>query len=370
MMKGPATHFPPPAARLSRRTSGGVPTMVSVAALAGVSAWVRQTFGDRVLERANRAAMLDIEAIEDQDCFIPHATMTGFVAEIERQTGQSDFGLLIAPHLSLTRYGVWGAYVLGGDTLGEALARVKATIGYHSRGDRMDLTVAGGVARASYWNAGRDQPGYVHVATGTAGVLLSLFRSYLPPDWLPRSVELDVSRPRDAAVFEDVFACPVVFGAPAVAIRFEASLLGHPTARRGQSRPVTLGDLARGRVEPTSLGSLRGVVVAQIWAQILAGGVSIDSTALALGVSVRTLQRALHRELTDFRELTNLVRTRRAQELLAETPASVTEISNALGYSAPANFSRAFRKSTGSTPQAFRTGGEPASPRVRRPAPS
>lgn len=356
-MHRPATHFPPAPTKLSRAVPAGTPPVVSIAALAGVSAWVRQSYGDRVLEQANRAAMLDIEAIEDQDCFIPHATMTGFLAEIERRSGERDVGLLIAPHLSLSRYGCWGAYVLGGDTLGEAIERAMATIAYHSRGDRMELAVARGSARVRYHNAAGGRPGYVHVATGTVGVLVSLFRSYLPTDWIPRSIEIDVPEPRHAAAFEDVFACPVVFGAPAVAIRFDASLLNYRSTRRVEPRPVTLGDLARSRLQPASLGTFRGVVVAQIWAQVLAGGVSIDSTALALGVSVRTLQRTLHRELTDFRELANAVRLQRAKELLAETPASITEISNLLGYSAPANFARAFRKSTGTTPQNYRITG-------------
>lgn len=353
-MYGPATHFPPAPAKLSRHARAGAPPVVSVAALAGVPAWVRGTFGDKVLAQANRAAMLDIEAIEDQDCFIPHATMTGFLAEIERQTGARDFGLLVAPHLSLARYGCWGAYVLGGETLGEALSRAIATIGYHSRGDRMTLSVADTPARVRYHNAARGRPGYVHVASGTLGVLLSLFRVYLPPGWRPRSVELDLPRPRDAASFEAAFACPVAFDAPSVAVRFDAPLLGCRAIRRTGPCPVTLDDLARARLQPAVLASVRGVVVAHVWAQVLAGAVSIDSTALALGMSVRTLQRVLHEELTDFRALTSAIRLARARELLAETRVSITEISNLLGYSAPANFARAFRRSTGTTPQDFR----------------
>lgn len=353
-MNGPVTHFPPAPAKLSLRNAGAAPPVVSIAALAGVSPWVRHTFGEKVLQQANRAVMLDIEAIEDQNCYIPHATMTGFLAEIERQSGQRDFGLLIAPHLSLERYGCWGSYVLAGETLGEAIGRAISTLAYHSRGDRMKLAVAGGAARVSYHNAARGRPGYLHVASGTAGVLLSLFRSYLPPDWCPRMIELDVPRPRNAGSFEDAFACPVVFDAAAIAIRFDASLLECRAIRRADPRRVTLADLARARLEPASLESFRGVVVAQIWTQVLAGAVSIDRTALALGVSVRTLQRALHCELTDFRELANLIRLQRAKELLAETRASITDISNLLGYSAPANFARAFRRSSGTTPQHFR----------------
>lgn len=190
---------------------------------------------------------------------------------------------------------------------------------------------------------------------GPQGSYSALFRRYLPPDWRPRSIELDVPRRRNVATFEDVFGCPVIFDAPAVAIRFDAPLLDRRGSRPASPSQVTLGDIARARLAPTSLESLRGVVVAQIWAQVLAGAVSIDSTALALGMSGRTLQRALHRELTEFRELTNAVRLQRAKELLVEPRASITEISNVLGYSAPVNFARAFRRETGSTPQNFQT---------------
>jgi transcriptional regulator GlxA family with amidase domain len=86
-------------------------------------------------------------------------------------------------------------------------------------------------------------------------------------------------------------------------------------------------------------------VSAQIWAQVLAGAVSIDNAARALDTSSRSLQRAL---------LANAIRVRRGGELLAGTTASVTEIAVELGYSAPANFARAFRKATGRNPGSFR----------------
>jgi AraC-like DNA-binding protein len=57
----------------------------------------------------------------------------------------------------------------------------------------------------------------------------------------------------------------------------------------------------------------------------------------------------------DFRTLANALRARRTGELLAGTGASITEIAAELGYSAPANFARAFRKATGAAPQEFRS---------------
>ncbi|WP_162683338.1 AraC family transcriptional regulator [Rhodobacteraceae bacterium DSL-40] len=355
-MNGPATHFTPVAEKTFSRGFRARPApVVSVAVMAGIPALVRHTFGDKVLRQANRAAMLDIESIEGQDCFIPHATMTGFLDEVERRTGEANLGLLMAPHLSIDRYGLWGDYVLAAETLRDALARAISTLGYHSRGDRMEVSVEGGLARASYINAGRENPGYAHVANGTAGVLLNLLRTFLPVDWKPLLLELDIPRPRRAAaVFEDVFACPVAFDAAAISISFDARMMDRPAVRRPKAQLITFEDLARARFQPASLEDFRGVVRAQIWAQVLSGEVSIDSTARALGTSVRSLQRSLDRDGLEFREMVNSIRVERAKELLSGTRVSITEISTELGYSAPANFARAFRKATGLAPKDFR----------------
>jgi AraC-like DNA-binding protein len=355
----PATHFAPEPLRLPRTARTRVPTLVSVTALAGVPALVRQAFGETVLRQANRAAMLDVELVEDRDCFIPHATMAAFLAEIERRTREASLGLLLAPHLSLTDYGCWGDYVLGAGTLGAAVARSMLAIGYHSRGDRVTLAVDGAEARLGYLSAARGRPGYFHVALGSAGVILSLCRFYLANGWRPQRIELDVPRPRSAAPFEEAFGCPVGFEAADVAVRFPSHLLDAQGPPRRSQRLVTIEDVARARLEPADRDDLPGVVTAQIRAQLLGGSVSIDSAARALDLSVRTLQRELHRDGTDFRSLTNAVRARRARELLRGTRASVTQISVELGYSTPANFTRAFRNATGLSPDAFRRSATP-----------
>lgn len=328
--------------------------VISVTALAGIPGFVRHAWGERLLQRANRAAMLDIEAIENQDCFIPHVTMTTFAGALARLTGEEYFGLLIAPHLTIASYGCWGAYVLGAPTLGAAIERAIATIGFHSRGDAVALEVAGGQARFSYASAARGREGYVQVACGAADVLISLCRSFLSPHWRPKRIELDIPKSRRPMAFEDAFGCPILFDAPSVAACFEAGLLHAGRAPHRAATLITIDDLARTRVDCRKLNGFRDVLAEQIWSQVLSGKVSIESAARSLDTSVRTLQRELNREGTDFRTLTNIVRARRAVELLRHPDASVTQISTSLGYSAPSHFARAFRKATGLSPRDYR----------------
>lgn len=355
-MPHPTNHFAPSPVKISGAFD--VTPVISVTALAGVPAFVRSAFGQRTLSRANHAAMLDIEAIEDQDCFIPHATMTTFTDAIARLTGEEHFGLLVAPHLSISNYGCWGQHLLGAPTLEAAIRRGIATIGFHSRGDTLSITLSDREARLGYTSAAKGQEGYRHVACGAAGVILSVCRTYLPMSWRPRRIELDIPRPAKPGVFEDVFGCRVVFDAPRLLVALDADSLGARPARQPiRHSLVTVEDLARARVEWSELYRLGDVIAQQIWSQVLAGKVSIDSAARSINTSVRTLQRELNREGTDFRTIANAMRSRRAAELLRDGDISITSISASLGYSAPAHFARAFRNATGSSPNEFRKRG-------------
>ncbi|MFI0848751.1 AraC family transcriptional regulator ligand-binding domain-containing protein [Mesorhizobium sp. IMUNJ 23232] len=347
-------HFAPTLRKLPTSSRFDSVPVISVTALAGVPGFVRAAFGDKLLRQANRAAMLDIEAIEDQDCFIPHLTMSAFVDSVARLTGEEYFGLMLAPHLTIASYGCWGEYVLGASTLGDAIQRAAATIGFHSRGDSLSLSVIGGQARLSYTSAAKGLGGYAQVACGAAGVVVNLCRSFLPARPPLRCVELDLPKPRRSGLFDDVFGCPVLFEKPTVTVCLDAAWLKAGRHLRDEPAFITVDDLARARVDCRKLTGLSDVLAEQIWSQVLAGKVSIESAARSLDTSVRTLQRELNREGTDFRTLANLVRSQRALELLRHSDASVTQISGLLGYSAPAHFARALRKATGLGPKEFR----------------
>ncbi|MBX3644242.1 MAG: AraC family transcriptional regulator ligand-binding domain-containing protein [Rubrivivax sp.] len=340
------------APRVGASQLGNAP-LISVAALAGVPEFVRGAFGERVLRKARQAAMLDFELIEDSDCFIPQLTMTTFTHTVARMAGEEHLGLKLAPYLTVASYGSWGEYLLGARTLGSAIRRAAATMEFHARGDALSLDLIDGCARISYVSAARGLDGYVHVAWGTIGAILSLCKAYLPRFWRPHCIEVDVAAPRRQAIFEDTFECPVTFGTPKLAVWLDASTL-RSAAHRAGSTLLTVGDMARARSALHRTSGLKGVVAHQVWAQILTGSVSIESTARSLDTSVRTLQRELSREGADFRTMVNALRGKRAVELLSETEASVTQISTTLGYSAPAHFARAFRKATGVGPREFR----------------
>lgn len=353
-MNAPTTHFATRPQYVAAGKSRGSVPLISATTMAGVPALIRDVFGDRILAKANREVMLDIELIEDKDCFIPQATMTAFTESIARQAGEAELGLLFAPYLDVADYGRWGHYMLGAATLEPAIRRAIATLDHHSRSDRMSLAVMNGVARFAYLSAARPLDGYRHIAQSTVGAMLCLCRSYLGVDWRPLGVEFDLPRPRRATGFEDVFGCEVIFDAPSLVIRLPARGLRARRRTPNATPLTTLEDLARTRRAPSGGDRMLGSITEHVWSQVLSGSASIESTARALGSSVRTLQRELNREGVAYRALVTAARSQRAMELLCGTDTSVTSIAMQLGYSSPAHFSRAFRTATGRSPSKYR----------------
>jgi AraC-like DNA-binding protein len=82
---------------------------------------------------------------------------------------------------------------------------------------------------------------------------------------------------------------------------------------------------------------------------------SIERVARLFGCSGRTLQRWLERECgVTYNALVEDVRFDLAQQFLAQSNRSVTDISLAVGYSNPTNFTRSFKKVIGCSPREWR----------------
>lgn len=81
---------------------------------------------------------------------------------------------------------------------------------------------------------------------------------------------------------------------------------------------------------------------------------SLEAVAKKLYMTSRTLKRRLQTHGISFRKLLDEARHRDSIRLLEDPSLSLEEIASRLGYSASANFSRAFYKWSGNTPGAFR----------------
>jgi AraC-like DNA-binding protein len=87
---------------------------------------------------------------------------------------------------------------------------------------------------------------------------------------------------------------------------------------------------------------------------VLSGGGSIDTVARAFDINKRTLNRRLRDRDLSFRELLDETRYQIACQMLGESDLAIIEIASVLDYADAAAFTRAFRRWSGTTPNAWR----------------
>lgn len=172
------------------------------------------------------------------------------------------------------------------------------------------------------------------------------------------TVDLSFPEPAHFERFEHLVPGTVRFERPASRILFESAFFDVPFVT---ADPVAM-QLAREQCERELATLGEGVrLLDQVRALLReqAEGVpTIDEVAKRLHVSTRTLKRKLADHGTTYTDVVDAYLRHRALLLIDDPRLTIDEIAGRLGYSDAANFTRAFRRWTGSTPGAFRGRGD------------
>ena len=165
---------------------------------------------------------------------------------------------------------------------------------------------------------------------------------YPAPSWIDR--------------YREVFNGTVTFDAKLPAIRIPRAWLALPCPLAD----AALYNLVLGRLESErrrlESGDHLQARVEVLLAAAGDAGLSLAQLAERLNLSRRTLIRRLNDAGTSFGKLLDTHQMRRAEALLRDSAFSASEVAYRLGYSDPANFTRAFRRWFGDTPGAYRAG--------------
>jgi len=166
-----------------------------------------------------------------------------------------------------------------------------------------------------------------------------------------------MSRPDDAERQETWFGCPVAWGGAEWEVAFEAELLDRalPLANPQLSSYLARRANALHAALPSDTGDA-GRVRQEVAFRLAHGEPTVVDVARRLAMSPRTLHRRLREESTTFSDIVESLRRERAESLLADGAMSASQVAVLLGYAEPAAFFRAFRRWTGMTPSAWRSG--------------
>lgn len=269
-------------------------------------------------------------------------------------TADPCIGLRVARCFSPASLQSLGFAWLTSDSLYDALARVVRYFRAISDAMELELSLAGdecrlSVGRVLYRRRSQDQS-----QDALWSALVSLCRVSCGESFAPLSLELVRRQPPCAAEFYALFRAPIRFGAERDAMVFRRDDVERPlpTANRALARHnerIVADYLAR-----LDDDNFSDRVRIRLVESLPSGGVDAADVARALNVSVRTLQRRLADEGTTYSGLLDQARRELAVRFIGEQRMPVKEATYVLGFSEPANFSRAFKRWTGVSPSDFR----------------
>ncbi len=324
--------------------------------LGSVAALIEQTLRHYKCEPAALflKAGIDIERVNDPDARFPLTRMQKLWRYAVDEAGDPCFGLTAGELLQPAALHGLGLAWLASDTLYDGLARLArfsrlittaATVQLEKTEHSVDLTVLPPAELESFVYAGLD--------AGMA-FFLRMCRITGGPDISPVRVVLMRPRPACADRFAAFFSAPIEYGA-------DTNLLSFNNDRAHVSQPYANPELARindqsvvdylARFDRDSI-SMR--VRAAIIERLTDGTPSQGNIAESLHVSLRSLQRKLNTEDTNFKSLLEGTRHDLALQYIREQHRTISEVTYLLGFSEPSNFSRAFRRWTGMSPAEFR----------------
>lgn len=159
--------------------------------------------------------------------------------------------------------------------------------------------------------------------------------------------------------FAMMFPCRHDFGQHENSVVFSRRLLALPIQQNAESllnflshAPESL--LTQFRADDSLTGQVKRLLLQPNEENVEIENLSFEEVSERLHTTTHTLRRRLKEEGNSFQEIKDSLRRDKALRLLVSTDMNLQEIGEALGFSEPAVFNRAFKKWTGMTPGAYR----------------
>ena len=287
------------------------------------------------------------------DSRVPYSVIEGIGLRAEELLGIHDFGLelgstLIDPE-TLADAGF--LLLMASTNARTAFERAVRMQEYFGDGARFALVpeVGGLAVRYEYVGAGGPRVSRHTDECAMAEIVMAL-RYLTGAEVSPRRVAFRHARPARTRRHDELFRCPLAFGASHTEVSFDDTALDLPM--RGAHHvylEIFEREVERVLHRRPGVRAFSREVRTIVRGAIERGGDVTTTVARALRTSARTLQRRLHVEGTSLAAIVREERADVAQRRLAEG-AAIKEVAAELGYSDPSAFHRAFKRWTGRTP--------------------
>lgn len=317
----------------------------------------------RALLDALAATGVDAQALATSLGLAPEALASGiryedadrFLCAAWDAVADPAIGLKAGGMLRPERFGIVGMAAMTSASFGAAMER-KARYWRLIWADAYEVRLTAGEAAAVLMPSGPPRPYTQGKIDMELSSLVTFARLFTGQHVVPLRLSLCQPAPAWHAQYQEVFGCPVQFGAAENALVFSRADYALPLVSHNpevQALVVGGADAALARMAASPLRQQ----IEQALDQLLPDGEpTLLSVANRLHRSARTLQRQLAQEALRFTDVLDARRRSAAERHLANGTATAEEVSFLLGFATPSSFFRAFKRWTGSTPEVWRRG--------------
>lgn len=178
-------------------------------------------------------------------------------------------------------------------------------------------------------------------------IIIQIIRLVAGPEWLPPEVKAN-SSDKELPIPNEWKSISFTWGGKTTEIRIPEQILVLRIARESTRQTPGPDD------GPESAPDAPLDFTELVRTQILTNSIGLENAARQTGLSTKTLKRKLLQDNTRYSEILDQLRFELAQSKLAGTKKTTRAIAKELGYQHQANFTRAFKRMCGITPQEYR----------------
>jgi AraC-like DNA-binding protein len=303
------------------------------------------------LARLLNQAGLAIEQFEKGDNLVAEEPCWHFIDIASQYTKKEDFGFWVTEHCLLDKYGTFGENLMVCETLFSALNTFINTMDKQSNCPTFWLQEEGDFLWFFRKGMSNVTKGQWPVEQHVVAFMIELVKMYLGKSWTPELVKLQSSVTHGCNKASCLIGSQLYVKQTFTGIAIPKGLLNEKRQMQNESLR-----LKQQQIIPDSNADK----IRQLFEQHYFGHLpTIEEVSKCLVIQPRTLQRMLKKEGTDFRTLLEIDKYKRAKSFLLFSKISLTEISLELGFTNPANFTRAFKRWSEMTPQVYRNNFSP-----------
>lgn len=232
----------------------------------------------------------------------------------------------------------------------EAIHTLHENLHLSAEAVRLELTTTDSIA---LWRVNWVEPAIgasPYAQDHALALMCIIMKALCGEQWKPRAVYLEHTELTNLSSFHRFFGAPIAFDNSFTGIAFDPICLNMTTRLNSQSESKRHSVLPIKITQPDLTQQIKSVIAVLIDND----DCCIEKVAEHLCMSKRTVQRRLHEDNTNFKDLVNYVRREQAVQLLQNAHYSLAEVGAMLGYSQLSAFSRSFKRWYGVSPQIWR----------------